>query len=160
MTDDENRTRVVAPNSILRAGVVTALDDDDDPMAVMGSTERAQVMEALALAKAPLDFDLTGAGNEAPEQAHPTLDFDLTGGDDTADAVADGALDLDLSSGETSIPVVAAAAVSAAVTRPPTAVKAPPMVVEIPAAGSGVGKWIAIVLAIAAAVLATVYLRK
>lgn len=163
MTDDEDRTRVVSPNSIPRGGVVTAPDDDEDPTAVMGRAERAQVMEAIALAKAPLDFDLTGAGSEEPEQAHATLDFDLTGGDDAAQAAADGALDLDLSSGETSIPVIAATAASAAVTPPPvrpSAAQAPPIVGQAPATGGGVGKWIAIALAIAAAVLATVFLRK
>ena len=51
MTDDDDRTRVVSPNSIPRGGVVTTPDNDEDPTAVMGSAERAHVLEAIALAK-------------------------------------------------------------------------------------------------------------
>ena len=164
MTDDDDRTRVVSPNSIPRGGVVTTPDNDEDPTAVMGSAERAHVLEAIALAKkAPLDFDLFGGGEEEPAQSHPSLDFDLTGGADTAEAAADAALDLDLSTGESSIPVIAAVAASAAITPPaakPSAAKAPPLAVQAPAASGGLGKWIAIALVIAAAVLATVFLRK
>ena len=156
MTDDEDRTRVVSPNTIPRGGVVAA--DDDDRTAVMKETERAQILQAVALARAPLDFDLSGDGNDAPAVVHPTLDFDLSGGNDAALAAVDTALDLDLGTGETSIPVIATAAVSAAVTPPP--VKAQPIVVATPATSGGIGKWIAIALAIAAAVLATVFLRK
>ena len=75
-----------------------------------------------------------------------------------ASAATDTALDLDLGTGETSIPVVAAPTVSAAVTPPP--VKAQPIVVATPAASGGIGKWIAIALAIGAAVLVTLFLRK
>ncbi len=163
MTDDEDRTRVVSPNSIPRGGVVTTPGDGEDPTAVIGSAERAQVLEAVARAKAPVDFDIFGGGEEAPAEAHPSLDFDLTGGGDTAAAAAEGALDLDLSTGETSIPVITAAAASAAVTPPPakpSVAKAPPVAAQAPAAGGGVGKWIAIAVAIAAVVLATVFLRK
>ncbi len=156
MTDDEDRTRVVSPNSIPRGGVVSA--DDDDRTAVMKETERAEILQAVARARAPLDFDLTGDGSDAPAAIHPTVDFDLSGGDTAAPATTDTVLDLDLGTGETSIPVVAAAAVSAAVTPPP--VKAQPIVVATPAASGGIGKWIAIALAIAAAILATVFLRK
>ena len=148
MTDDEDRTRVVSPNTIPRAGVVSA---DDERTAVMKETERAQVLQAVA--RAPLDFDLTGDGSDASAVVHPTLDFDLSGGNDTASTAVDTALDLDLGTGETSIP-----AVSAAVT--PLPLKAQPIVVATPAASGGIGKWIAIALAIAAAVLATVFLRK
>ena len=154
MTDDEDRTRVVSPNTIPRGGVVAA--DDDERTAVMKETERAQVLQSMA--RAPLDFDLSGDGSDAPAVVHPTLDFDLSGGNDTASTAVDTALDLDLGTGETSIPVVAAPAVSAAVT--PLPVKAQPTVVATPAASGGIGKWIAIALAIAAAVLATVFLRK
>lgn len=164
MTDDEDRTRVVSPNSIPRGGIKTAADDDDeDPTAVMGRAERAQVMQALASAKAPLDFDLTGATSEEPEQAVSTLDFDLTGGAEAVHTAVDGALDLDLSTGETSIPVIAAAAASAAVApRPatPSPAKVPAPAVAAPATSGGVGKWIVIALVIIAAVLATVFLRK
>ena len=164
MTDDEDRTRVVSPNLIPRGGVMTAADDDDeDPTAVLGRAERAQVMQAIASAKAPLDFDLTGASSEAPEQVHSTLDFDLTGGDEAVDTAVDGALDLDLSTGETSIPVIAAAAAGAAVApRPatPSVVKVSAPAVAAPATSGGIGKWIVIALVIIAAMLATVYLRK
>ena len=156
MTDDEDRTRVVSPNTIPRGGVVSAADDDRT--AVMKEIERAEILQAVARARAPLDLDLTGDGSDAPAAIHPTLDFDLSGGDDVASAATDTALDLDLGTGETSIPVVAAPAVSAAVTPPPA--KSKPIVVDTPAATGGIGKWIAIALAIGAAVLVTLFLRK
>ena len=156
MTDDEDRTRVVSPNTIPRPKLVIA--DDDDRTAVMKDTERAQVLEAVALARAPLDFDLTGADNNPAPTSQRSVDFDLTGGDDSAAPGVGAALDLDLGSGETSIPAVAAAVVGAAAN--PAPLKPRPQRVEPPAPSAGIGKWIVIALAIVAAVVASLILRK
>ncbi len=146
MTADEDRTRVVSPHTLPSRGSV-ATGDDDDRTAVMSAAARVQALDAAALARAPLDFDLTGGGDEEEEAAsHATLDFDLTGGHEIETASSPAPLDLDLGGGEVSIPAAPAATPAAAIS--PTSPQ------------PGVGKWIAIALAIAAAILATIFLRK
>ncbi|MBK6660260.1 MAG: hypothetical protein IPG43_19915 [Proteobacteria bacterium] len=156
MTDEEDRTRVVSPNTIPVNRGVASGDDDDDRTAVMSAAARAQALDAAALARAPLDFDLSGGADDAPSAAG-TLDFDLTGGEDTAGNDVHGALDIDLGSGAVSLPEVGTAAAPA----PESAAK-PAVTAPAPAATSGgMGKWIAIAaLVIAAVVIALTTLRK
>lgn len=158
MTDEEDRTRVVSPNTIPVSGVVPMNDEDDDRTAVMSAAARGQALEAAALARAPLDFDLTGGGT-APPSASDTLDFDLTGGDDRAATSSHGALDIDLGTGETSIPAVAAVSAAATVATPPPAkASAPVSSAPAPASDGGMGKWIAIAITIGVLVAAAIYL--
>ena len=122
MTDEEDRTRVVSPNTIpVNRSVAVSDEDDEDRTAVMSAAARAQALDAAALARAPLDFDLSGGGDDAPSSTG-TVDFDLTGGGDLADSTAHGALDIDLGSGEVSLPeasaVSAAASVAASSAKP------------------------------------------
>lgn len=157
MTDEEDRTRVVSPNTIPVNRGVTSGDEDDDRTAVMSAAARSQALDAAALARAPLDFDLSGGADDAPSAAG-TLDFDLTGGEETAGNDVHGALDIDLGSGAVSLPEVdttAAAPAPESAARPAVTPPAPPTV------SGGMGKWIAIAaLVIAAVVVALTTLRK
>jgi hypothetical protein len=159
VTDEEDRTRVVSPNTIPVNRDVASGDEDDDRTAVMSAAARAQALDAAALARAPLDFDLSGGADDAPSAAG-TLDFDLTGGEETAGNDVHGALDIDLGSGAVSLPEVGSAAAAPA---PESAAK-PAVTAPTPApaaASGGMGKWIAIsALVIAAVVVALTTLRK
>lgn len=150
---EEDRTRVVSPNTIpVNRTAVMADEDDEDRTAVMSAAARAQALDAAALARAPLDFDLSGGADEVPAHSG-AVDFDLTGGAETAVGNAHGALDIDLGSGEVSLPEVVAAAPAAA------AISAAPA--PAPASGGGMGKWLAIaVVAIVVVVIAIMTLRK
>ena len=154
MTDEEDRNRVVSPDTIPMSGAIGMDDEaDEDRTAVMSAAARAQALEAAALARAPLDFDLTGGSDDAPLTAG-SVDFDLTGGEDIADESSHGALDLDLGSGETSIPeVVASSAAPLA-----AAASAPAGPGPTPDSGGGMGKWIAIAFTIGVLVVAAIYL--
>ena len=163
MTDEEDRNRVVSPDTIPMSGAIGMDDEDDeDRTAVMSAAARAQALEAAALARAPLDFDLTGGSDDAPLTAG-SVDFDLTGGEDIADESSHGALDLDLGSGETSIPEVVASsaaplAAAASASAPAATSSAPLSPGPTPSSGGGIGKWIAIAFTIGVLVLAAVYL--